>query len=205
MSTPIKVLFLDMGGVILTNGWPQSSRKLAAEKFSLDFKEFNDRHKLFFDTYESGKISLDDYLQQTVFYEPRSFTPEVFADFIFQQTQPDNDMLAFVQKLKKQYGIRIIALNNEGRELNDYRIRTFGLDKFIDAFISSAFVKLRKPDKEIYTLALDIAFVKPSEALYLDDRLVFINVARSLGIQGIQHISLEETRRALLQYGMAVD
>lgn len=205
MSTPIKVLFLDMGGVILTNGWPQSSRKLAAEKFSLDFKEFNDRHKLFFDTYESGKISLQDYLQNVVFYEPRNFTPEAFAEFIFQQTQPLNDMLEFVFKLKQQYGIRVIALNNEGRELNDHRIRTFGLEKLFDAFISSAFVKMRKPDQDIYTLALDIAFVKPSEALYIDDRLVFINVARSLGIQGIQHTSLENTRRELLQYGIAVD
>jgi len=194
-----------MGGVILTNGWPQSSRKLAAEKFSLDFKEFNDRHKLFFDTYESGKISLGDYLQNVVFYEPRNFTPEAFTEFIFQQTQPLNDMLEFVFKLKQQYGIRVIALNNEGRELNDYRIRTFGLEKLFDAFISSAFVQLRKPDQEIYTLALDIAFVKPSEAPYIDDRLVFINVARSLGIQGIQHTSLENTRRELLQYGIAVN
>lgn len=204
MNTPIKALFLDMGGVILTNGWGQGSRKLAAEKFSLDFKELDDRHKLAFDTYEAGKMTLTEYLQQTVFYTPRSFTPEVFMEFMYQQSQPLDDMLQFVQKLKQQHGIKIIALNNEGRELNDYRIRTFGLDRFIDAFVSSALVHLRKPDKEIYTLALDIAYVKPQEALYFDDRLVFVQVARSLGIHAIHHTGVENTRQELLQYGLPV-
>jgi putative hydrolase of the HAD superfamily len=204
MSTAIKTLFLDMGGVILTNGWGQASRKQAAEKFSLDLNELNDRHKLAFDAYESGKMTLHEYLQLTVFYVPRSFTPEVFTEFMYQQSQPLNEMLEFVQRLKQQYGLRVIALNNEGRELNDYRIRTFGLDKFIDAFVSSAFVKLRKPDKDIYSLALDIAYVKPAEALYFDDRLVFVQVARSLGINSVQHISVENTRQELQQYGLIV-
>lgn len=204
MSTAIKTLFLDMGGVILTNGWGQASRRLAAEKFSLDFNELNERHKLSFDAYETGKMSLYEYLQLTVFYVPRNFTPEVFMEFMYQQSQPLDDMLQFVQQLKQQYGLKVVALNNEGRELNDYRIRAFGLDKFIDAFVSSAFVQLRKPDKAIYELALDIAYAKPAEALYFDDRLMFIQVARSLGINGVQHISVEQTRQELVQYGLTV-
>jgi putative hydrolase of the HAD superfamily len=204
MSTAIKTLFLDMGGVILTNGWGQASRRLAAEKFSLDFNELNERHKLSFDAYETGKMSLYEYLQLTVFYTPRDFTPEVFMEFMYQQSQPLDDMLQFVQQLKQQYGLKVVALNNEGRELNDYRIRTFGLDKFIDAFVSSAFVQLRKPDKAIYELALDIAYVKPAESIYFDDRLMFIQVARSLGINGVQHISVEQTRQELVQYGLTV-
>lgn len=204
MSTAIKTLFLDMGGVILTNGWGQASRRMAAEKFSLDFNELNDRHKLAFDAYESGLMSLHEYLQLTVFYTSRPFTWEVFAEFMYQQSQPLNDMLQFVQRLKQQYGLKVIALNNEGRELNDYRIRTFGLDKFIDAFVSSAFVKLRKPDKTIYTLALDIAYAKPAESLYFDDRLMFVQVARSLGINSVHHTSVEATRQELVQYGLTV-
>ncbi|WP_276481104.1 HAD family hydrolase [Paraflavitalea pollutisoli] len=204
MNTPIKALFLDMGGVILTNGWGSGSRKLAAEKFSLDLNDLNDRHKLAFDTYESGKMTLNEYLDYTVFYTPRTFSRETFTEFMYQQSQPLEEMLQFVQKLKKQYGIKIFALNNEGRELNDYRIKQFQLDTFIDGFISSAIVKLRKPDKEIYTLALDIAFVNPDEALYFDDRLIFVQVARSLGIQGIHHTSVEETRQQLLPYGLSV-
>lgn len=193
-----------MGGVILTNGWGQASRKLAAEKFSLDFNDLNERHKLAFDAYESGKMTLHEYLQLTVFYIPRPFTPEVFMEFMYQQSQPLDEMLQFVQRLKQQNGLKVIALNNEGRELNDYRIRAFGLDKFIDAFVSSAFVQMRKPDKAIYSLALDIAYVKPAEALYFDDRLLFVQVARSLGINSVQHISVENTRQELAQYGLTV-
>ncbi|NII27663.1 HAD family phosphatase [Pseudoflavitalea sp. X16] len=204
MSTTIKTLFLDMGGVILTNGWGQASRRQAAEKFSLDFNEMNERHKLAFDAYEAGKMTLHEYLQMTVFYTPRPFTPEVFTEFMYQQSQPLPDMLQFVQQLKAKYGLKVIALNNEGRELNDYRIRTFGLDRFIDAFVSSAFVQLRKPDIAIYKLALDIAYTKPAEALYFDDRLLFIEAARSLGINGVHHTSVENTRQELLQYGMNV-
>jgi putative hydrolase of the HAD superfamily len=202
MSTTIKTLFLDMGGVILTNGWGQASRKAAAEKFSLDFNELNERHKLAFDAYESGVMSLPEYLQLTVFYTPRTFTPEVFMEFMYQQSQALPEMLQFVQELKRLNGLKVIALNNEGRELNDYRIRTFGLDKFIDGFVSSAFVRLRKPDKAIYSLALDIAYVKPAESLYFDDRLMFIQVARSLGINSIQHTSVENTRQELAQYNL---
>jgi putative hydrolase of the HAD superfamily len=204
MSTAIKTLFLDMGGVILSNGWGTASRKLAAEKFSLDFTELNDRHKLAFDAYETGKMSLHEYLQLTVFYTPRSFTPEVFIEFMYTQSQPLNDMLQFVQQLKLQNGLKVFALNNEGRELNDYRIRTFGLDKFFDAFVSSAFVQLRKPDKGIYQLALDIAYTKPEEALYFDDRLMFIQVARSLGINAIHHTSVENSKKELAQYGLSL-
>lgn len=193
-----------MGGVILTNGWGKGSRKLAAEKFSLDFNELNDRHKLAFDAYETGKMSLQEYLQLTVFYAPRPFTPEVFMEFMYQQSQPLQDMLQFVQQLKQQHGLKVFALNNEGRELNEYRIRTFGLDKLFDAFISSAFVQLRKPDKGIYQLALDIAYTKPEEALYFDDRLMFVQVARSLGINAIHHTSLENSQKELVQYGLSI-
>jgi putative hydrolase of the HAD superfamily len=204
MSTAIKTLFLDMGGVILSNGWGTASRKLAAEKFSLDFTELNDRHKLAFDAYETGKMSLHEYLQLTVFYTPRSFTPEVFIEFMYTQSQPLTDMLQFVQQLKQQNGLKVFALNNEGRELNEYRIRTFGLDKLFDAFVSSAFVQLRKPDKGIYQLALDIAYTKPEEALYFDDRLMFIQVARSLGINAIHHTSVENSKKELAQYGLSL-
>jgi putative hydrolase of the HAD superfamily len=164
----------------------------------------NDRHKLAFDAYETGKMSLHEYLQLTVFYTPRSFTPEVFIEFMYTQSQPLNDMLQFVQQLKQQNWLKVFALNNEGRELNDYRIRTFGLDKFFDAFVSSAFVQLRKPDKGIYQLALDIAYAKPEEALYFDDRLMFVQVARSLGINAVHHTSVESTKQELAQYGLSV-
>ncbi|MGZ3535999.1 MAG: HAD family phosphatase, partial [Thermodesulfobacteriota bacterium] len=81
-------LFLDVGGVLLTNGWDRSMRKLAAEAFGLDGNEVDDRHHLTFDTYELGKLTLDEYLGRMVFYKERRFSKEEFKEFMFAQSRP---------------------------------------------------------------------------------------------------------------------
>jgi putative hydrolase of the HAD superfamily len=57
-ATPITHLFLDIGGVLLTNGWDRHCRRDAAQSFALDLEDLNDRHKMSFDTYEEGKLNL---------------------------------------------------------------------------------------------------------------------------------------------------
>lgn len=141
----ISTLFLDIGGVLLTNGWDHDSRKRAAELFGLDATEMNERHHLTFDTYEEGKISLDEYLARVVFYCDRRFSQEEFKDFMFAQSRPIPEMIKLVRQIKKAYGLEIAALSNEGRELTMYRVEKFQLREFIDFFISSCFVHYRKP------------------------------------------------------------
>ncbi len=194
---PVTTLFLDIGGVLLTNGWGRSSRKLAAEHFGLDLLELNERHHLTFDTYEIGKISLDEYLERIVFYEERSFSVEDFKSFMYKQTTPFNDSIEFFKELKKQHGLKVIAVNNEGRELNDYRVRKFGLDELFDAYASSCYVKFRKPDLDIYRVACDIARVLPHQAAMIDDRPMFTQVASVLGINCLHFDSLEGIKEKL--------
>lgn len=200
----IKALLLDIGGVFLTNGWGSQSRKLAAEKFNIDFYEMNERHKIAFDAYETGKLSLDDYLKLIVFYQERNFTANEFKTFMFAQSQPLQPMIDWICKLKERYKIKTAAVNNEGRELNNYRIFNFKLDRFIDVFVSSSYVHLRKPDKDIYKLAMDMLLVKPEEVLYIDDRQIFTEVAQSLGIHTIRHDNLDETKRYLEAFGLVL-
>lgn len=192
----IKAIFLDIGGVLLTNGWDRHARERAAEKFSLDIVELNDRHRIIFDSYESGKMTLNEYLKMLIFYEERSFTETAVHDFIIGQSQPFPDMIQFVTELKKKTGVKIVAVNNEGRELNEYRISQFGLNKIFDCFVSSCFVHVRKPDLDIYRMAIDIANVSPDEVIYVDDRLVFIEAAQGFGIRGIHHTSISSTKEA---------
>jgi putative hydrolase of the HAD superfamily len=199
---PFTTLFLDIGGVLLTNGWDRSARKKAAAHFSLDLPELEERHHLTFDTYEEGKLTLDQYLHRIVFYEDRSFTKDDFIKFIYSQTEPYPDMIDMIRGLKKTYGLKVAVVNNEGRELNEYRIKKFGLDTFVDFFISSCFVHFRKPDADIFKIALDIAFVQPSEVLYIEDRPMFITVADELGITGICHKDFESTREILKNRGL---
>lgn len=198
----IKALFLDIGGVLLTNGWDRNSRAAAAEKFSIDAREMNERHKVIFDAYESGKMSLDEYLHLLVFYQERQFTSGDFKAFMMGQSIAFPDMIALVTNLKKKYNLACVAVNNEGRELNQYRIKQFGLKSIFDIFASSSFINARKPDKMMYKIALDLAQVEPEEVIYIDDRQVFIEVAAPLGINIIHHINIDTTRQQFQQFGL---
>jgi putative hydrolase of the HAD superfamily len=203
-SAPITTLFLDIGGVLLTNGWSHESRKRAAKTFGLDLDEMEDRHHLTFDTYEEGKLTLDEYLSRMVFYKKRSFTRAQFRKFMFAQSKPFPKMIELVCQLKSKYGLKIAAVNNEGRELNAHRIQTFKLDGFVDFFISSCFVHFRKPDEDIFRTALDIAQVPASRVIYIDDRAMFVQIAKSLGIRGIHHADYESTRAKLAAFGLKI-
>jgi putative hydrolase of the HAD superfamily len=200
----ISALFLDIGGVLLTNGWDRNMRKKAAEQFQLDYGELNERHHLTFDTYEEGKLSLDEYLKMVVFYKKRSFTPDRFKKFLFSQTQPLPNMIKMFKKISQNNSLKIGAISNEGRELTVYRISHFGLKEFVQFFICSSFVHFRKPDKDIYLLALDVGQVTPEQSLYVDDRKLHVEVAHSLGMNAIHHADIETTRQKLLKYGLTV-
>ncbi len=199
---PVKALFLDIGGVLLTNGWDRIARHSACEKFGLDFEEVDERHHLTFDIYEEGKLSLEEYLERTIFYEPRAFSHEDFREFMFSQSQPYPEIIDLIRTLKARCGLRIAAVSNEGRELSVYRIEKFGLMEFIDVFVSSCFVHFRKPDTDMYCIAADSAQVHPEFGIFIDDRAMFVEVARGLGFHGIHHTGLESTREHLAYYGL---
>jgi len=202
---PITALFLDLGGVMLTNGWDRNARELAAQTFSLDRKEMDDRHRLTFDTYEAGKLTLEQYLNRVIFYQERSFTHQQFRDFMLAQSKSFPEMIELVAALKARYKLKVAVVNNEGRELNQHRIQTFQLTSFVDFFLSSCFAHMRKPDEDIYRMALDIAQVPPAQVAYLDDRLMFVQVAESLGLRGIHHTSYATTVEKLAALGLTLD
>jgi putative hydrolase of the HAD superfamily len=201
-TSSTKALFLDIGGVLLTNGWGHQSRLRAAAYFGLDFDEFNKRHLSIFDTYESGKMSLEEYLELAVFYQPTNFSMDEFRDFLLSESKPYPEMIKLISNIKHYYGLRTIAVNNEPKEINEYRIRQYDLDSFIDVFASSCYVQTRKPDKDIYQIALNLAQAKPEEVIYIDDRLVLIHAGRKLGLNAIHHTSVASTRDALSRLGL---
>ena len=177
-------------------------RKKAAEEFELDYEEMDERHHLTFDTYEEGKLTLYDYLQRVVFYQQRPFSVEGFRQFMFAQSQPYPDMIELICRLKARYGLKVAAVSNEGRELTVYRIQKFALADFFDFFISSCFVHYRKPDADMYRIALDVAQTPPEQALYVDDRAMFVEVATGLTINGIHHTGYATTRAAFASFGL---
>ena len=203
-AIPVTTLFLDIGGVLLNNGWDHHARKRAATSFKLEWAEMEDRHYLTFDTYEEGKLTLEEYLGRVVFAQKRPFTRARFRKFMFAQSKPYPQMIELVRKLKVKYGLKIIVVSNEARELNAYRIRKFKLDQFVDSFISSCIVHLRKPDAEIFRLALDIAQVSAQQVLYIENTPMFVQIAEGLGIRSILHTDYRSTLKRLAAYGLEI-
>lgn len=198
----VNTLFWDNGGVILTNGWDRSARRAAVEKFHLDWEDFADRHELMLSAFETGKISLDEYLQRTVFYRQRAFTIAEFKEFMFSQSQPFPESLEFLRRLAGAEDFIMAALNNESREINEYRIAQFRLRDYFEAFFSSCYLGLRKPDPKIYHLALEITQRQPAQCVMIDDRGLNLECARELGMHTIQFENVSQLQQELGKLGI---
>ena len=193
----IKVVFMDIGGVMLTNGWDHESRAKAAEVFGFDYTEMNILHNFIYNVFEIGSISLDEYLDTVVFDKPRDFTKDQFKDFMYSQSVELPQMLAWLKSWKRKINLPVFAISNENEELNNYRIQTFNLHELFDGFFSSCYVGYRKPDPRIFKTALEITQVKPDECIYFDDRPMLVNAAKKLGMNSILHQNFETTKNIL--------
>lgn len=198
----IRAIFWDVGGVLLTNAWDHKERAKALEHFHLDEKEFHSRHEMVVSSFERGKISLDEYLDRTVFYTARPFTREEFQDYMFALSRPMTDVLAFARALAGSSKYFMGTINNESRELNVYRIRKFGLREIFRVFVSSCFVGLRKPESGIYRLAIEITQVDPEQCCFIDDRALNLECAAKLGMHTIQMQTLDQLRKDLENLGV---
>jgi len=203
-ALPITTLVLDIGGVLLSNGWTLTSRQLAATTLDLDAAEMEARYHVIFGTYELGHLRLADYLRQVVFHRPRPFSAAAFEDFVFARSQPHPEMLALVRQLKAMYHLKVAVVSNEDRELNAYRIHTFGLAEFVDFFVSSSYLHFSKPDASIFRLDFDLVQTPAEQILYLDDQPLFIDVAAGLGIRGISHHDYATTCAQLAAFGLTI-
>jgi len=198
----VRALFWDVGGVLLTNAWDHEERDLAIEHFGLDKVEFESRHKELANRFEEGKLSLKQYLDQTVFYEPRSFGVEDFKQFMFSLSKPKSETMEVARDLASKY--LMATINNESRELNQYRIETFGLTDYFDLFVSSCFAGIRKPDERIYLLALDLTQQAAQECCFIDDRQVNIDSARKVGMKAILLRNAPQLRNDLRNLGIEI-
>ena len=181
----IRALFWDVGGVLLTNAWDRTQRETVLAKFKLDEAEFQDRHEMVVSSFERGKITLDEYLDRTLFYRPRTFSKEQFCREMYSLSLPNADVLDLAKKLAQTGRYHMATINNESRELNHYRIQNFGLQEIFSLFVSSCFVGLRKPEGGIYRLALEITQNKPDECCFIDDRALNLESAARLGMHAI--------------------
>ena len=199
----ITALFWDVGGVLLSNAWDHTQRKQALDHFGLDESEFDDRHDMVVSSFERGKIGLNEYLERTIFYRPRSFTVDAFKNYILPLSTPNPPALELATSLANSGHYLMATINNESTDLNLYRIQTFGLRKIFSLFVSSCFVGFRKPEKPIYRLALEITQRPSEECCFIDDRALNLECAAKLGMHVIQMQNAGQLRRDLQTLGVA--
>ncbi|MFZ0417913.1 MAG: HAD-IA family hydrolase [Candidatus Sulfotelmatobacter sp.] len=198
----IHAIFWDVGGVLLSNAWDHTERAAALERFRLDEKEFHARHAMVVSSFERGKISLDEYLDRTVFYCDRSFTRGEFRDYMFSLSHPKTDVLAFARSLANSGKYFMATINNESRELNLYRIEKYGLREIFRLFVSSCFVGFRKPESGIYRLAIETTQINPEQCCFIDDRALNLECAAKLGMRPIQMQTLDQLLGDLRRLGV---
>jgi putative hydrolase of the HAD superfamily len=199
----ISHLFFDIGGVLGTNGWSTPQRRNAVERFGLDAAEFEQQHRDAVGTFEQGRMTLDEYLDSTVFYRHREFRREAFVDFMLAESRPDLPAIDLARHLADTGNFRLMTLNNESLELNLYRIQHFGLRDIFEAFFSSCWLGCTKPSRRIYELALAISQAPPERAVFIDDRGPNLAPARALGMQTIHFTTGERLAGQLAALGVA--
>jgi putative hydrolase of the HAD superfamily len=202
-SAPVTTLFVDIGGVLLNNGWDHIARGQVAKHFKLDWAEMDTLHRMAFETHEEGKLTFEEYLSLVVFYRKRAFTRAQFQRYMCELSTSFPAMIELIRQLKVRYGLRIAAVSNEARVVNDYRIQKFKLGGLVDCFISSCFVHIRKPDADIFQLALDISQTPARQVVYIENTPMFVQVAEGLGIRSILHTDYQSTCAKLASFGLS--
>ena len=199
-STP--TLFFDIGGVLLTNGWDTGSRRVAAEQFGLDYQDFQTRHEMLKTAMETGRISLDDYIARTVFHKPRSFTPADFKQTMYDASKPLGTTIDYVRALADTGRYRLFTLNNESRDLHEYRVSKFNLGPIFRSFLASCYLGQAKPDSAIYVNALGIAGCAPQDAIFIDDRPLNVESAQANGLNAYLFTGENDLRNDLAERGI---
>jgi putative hydrolase of the HAD superfamily len=203
-NSRFRALYSDIGGVLGTNGWDTNLRKRMADHFGCELDPIESRHHLMFDSYERGYMSFESYLEYVFFNVPRPFTLEEVRAYTYNASTAWPENIEFIGRVKRDNGLKLGLISNEGRGITEHRVGKFGLRELADFMVISHYVHFRKPDLEIWRLALNLAQVTAEESIYIDDRQMFVDVAREMGFKAFQHTSLENTRTELRKLDLIV-
>lgn len=195
--TGIRHIFFDIGGVLGSNGWDHEQRERAVERFGLNAEDFEWRHKEVIAEWEEGRITIDEYLDISVFHTARKFSRAEFIEFVYSQSVPDEATISIARALARQREYSMMTLNNEAEELNTYRIEKFGISQIFEAFLSSCWLGVRKPIRRFYNRGLGIAHAEAATSLFIDDRQQNLISAGTLGMKLVHFRSAAQLRSDL--------
>jgi putative hydrolase of the HAD superfamily len=197
---PLTHVFFDIGGVLGTNGWDREQRAKALEKFAIEDEDFEHRHHQVVSEFETGAMSLEEYLDVTVFHTPRLFSREDFELYMLSLSEPNPYTIEIAKHLATAGRVRLMTMNNESAVLNVHRIDRFGLKSIFPTFLSSCWLGVRKPSRAFFERGLGIAQAEPSASLLIDDRDQNLAPASALGMHTLHYENPESLARELARY-----
>lgn len=178
----IKVIGFDLGGVYLTNCWDGFVWEKIAKKFHVDRDKLEAENNLFLKKISDGLISEDVFLENLIGSDKKIIQEvKIFIRSLNRVIYPE--VLDLMRKLKKNYKLALV--NNEGKEWNEFRINKFNLSKIFDEILTSCFIGYSKPSRDYFKEILARLNIKPSELLFIDDKIKNVISARRLGIVAI--------------------
>jgi putative hydrolase of the HAD superfamily len=197
---PFDAVLFDLGGVLLTDSWDYPERWRAADHFHLDREQLDAGHHAFYIPWDIGKTSMVEYLNEVVFNEPRSFSQDEFIAFMMNESQLlPHGAMDILKEIAASGRYMVGSLNNEPRETNEYRLKTFGLRDYLEVAFSSCYLGVRKPEPAIFRMVLDVLGHPPQRVLFIDDRQPNIDAAAALGMHSIHFTGDDALRRELRQ------
>ena len=195
-------VFFDIGGVLGTNGWDREQRARALEQFGVEDEDFEHRHHQVVSEFETGAMSLEEYLDVTVFHTPRLFSREDFELYMLSLSEPNPYSIQVARHAAAAGRVRLMTMNNESAVLNVHRIEHFGLKAIFPTFLSSCWLGVRKPQRTFFERGLGIAQAEPRASLLVDDRDQNLAPAASLGMRTIRFTDPESLARQLAEHGV---
>lgn len=195
-------VFFDIGGVLGTNGWDREQRARALQKFSLEDDDFEHRHHQVVSEFETGAMTLEEYLDVTVFYTPRLFSREDFELYMLGLSEPNPFTIEIAKHVAGSGRAQLMTMNNESAVLNVYRIQHFELRGIFAAFLSSCWLGVRKPARAFFERGLAICQADPESSLLIDDREQNLAPASAMGMQTILYTDPESLARRLAEAGV---
>ena len=199
---PLTHVFFDIGGVLGTNGWDREQRSRALEKFGVEDEDFEHRHHQVVSEFETGAMSLEEYLDVTVFHTPRLFSREDFELYMLSLSEPNPYSIEVARHAAAAGRVRLMTMNNESAVLNVHRIEQFGLKAIFPTFLSSCWLGVRKPQRAFFERGLGIAQAEPRSSLLVDDRDQNLAPAAALGMRTIRFTDPGSLAQQLAEYGV---
>jgi len=184
----IRAIIFDLFGVVLADSL-LAMRDELAKKNPENAREVKDLVR----ASAKGLIMPDESYQRLS--KLFGLTPEEYRARLMEGEVRNQALLDYILELRKSYKVGMLSNVSNGGLLRRFRVDE--LDKYFDATVASAEVGYAKPEPEAYEIIADRLSVRLDECVFTDDREVYTEGARAVGMQGIVYTDFAQFKTDL--------